>query len=781
LSKDERLAMVFLRPFERGGESTSGRSHPLNDKGLSRHGVYAALWNRHQSGDTQPTGGARSQAYLGLQAQLLIALASARNRLTRIDEYLDYDGEREFSSAPIASYPASLAVRDLSRSVWGPLLDMMDAAAPIPRFLASLEDLIEKRPDIPGADPEVALAHTKKIFGLCLNSNRLVMSGAATGSRRRVASGRHGGGSGKHLPGYVNLAPSLYRRHAAENIPWAGPVDLVCINRDLEDHGADAERAGDAPTERERPILALYDPTALKGAIARARTAERIRQSLAQRFSWDLAQPTPQQLESLLGVLQLHWNTYLEDPSRSLHKKNAQLALIVEVMLMFGKSIDGARSLTLRRSDTAAVREFALLIDESDSGGMSVRGWRLPLIEPDYRTALPKGQLPHARLRAKSRSFRDRYELGKRILEYCRLEGRRANNPVFTFQCETVSNHFQALSHSVEALDGLTILRIQRVLETTVFNQTGDWAMAWHVAGDEAKRNEPRMFYAAFPVTAVAAAHDRALDATMIRAGRSDIATGGAPADYRQASPAPLFAGPRFVVEMKSLSRLIANLRNGLGGFLPRKAGIEDRIEYHNLYTLYTWLVQSLNTGLRAVNDPSEIIEQCRRTYTGSPIAVTLADKETEFLDRARPVMPTHCVAEQLDAYRRHARMLADSSDMSRSPSAAEQAIPQLFVLTDARAPRILTRGWIEEALSKLGFPFPGNFSRAFLRTELVMRGCHPEEVDAFMGHANSGERPFAAHATFDYARHFVSIDDGLRLINRDLRLVPLSSRLLPR
>jgi hypothetical protein len=61
------------------------------------------------------------------------------------------------------------------------------------------------------------------------------------------------------------------------------------------------------------------------------------------------------------------------------------------------------------------------------------------------------------------------------------------------------------------------------------------------------------------------------------------------------------------------------------------------------------------------------------------------------------------------------------------------------------------------------------------------MRGCHPEEVDAFMGHANSGERPFAAHATFDYARHFVSIDDGLRLINRDLRLVPLSSRLLPR
>lgn len=139
LKMDERLAMIFLRPqMKRGGESAGGRSHPLNDKGLSRHGVYAALWNRHESGSAQSTGGSRSEAYLGLQAQLLIALASARSRLTRIDDYLAYDQEKEFSSTPISSYPASLAVRDMSRSAWGPLLDMLDTKASVPLFCRAL-------------------------------------------------------------------------------------------------------------------------------------------------------------------------------------------------------------------------------------------------------------------------------------------------------------------------------------------------------------------------------------------------------------------------------------------------------------------------------------------------------------------------------------------------------------------------------------------------------------------------------------------------------------------
>lgn len=642
--------------------------------------------------------------------------------------------------------------------------------------MSSLENLIERRPDIPGADPEVALGHAKKILSLCLHSNTLVLNESRPVKRKRAAAGGNAGGSSRHLPGYVNLSPRLYRRRAIEYISWAGPVDIVCINPSLEDNGIDTELAGDAPTEDERPILALYDPTELRGAIARARTAERIRHNVAQRFSWDIAQPTPQQIKTLLVILELHWQKYLDNPARQENEKNAQLALIVETMLLFGKSIERARRLTLRRAETAAVCEFALLVEGSDTRAMTLLGWRLPVIEPEYQTKLPTDQLQHACPRAKSWFFPDRHGLGKKILDYCRLQQRKPNEMVFTLQANTVTRHFKALVGSSAALESLTPTRIERVLATTVFNQTGDWALAWHVAGDEASRNEPRMFYAAFPLTKLAASLEQALDTTMARIEMKYPSVQDNAADIRHAPLPHIYAGPRFVAEMSSVKRLVEILRHELSRFLPAMAPTAEWVRYHNLYTLYTWLVQSLNSGLRAINDPSEIIEQCRHATHGT--AITLSDKETEFRDRARPIKPTTCIGAQIEAYRKHIRVLIETPGLDSRLSSIQASLPLLFSLSDKLAPEILTRAWVEKELAELGFPFPGNFSRAFLRTELVMRLCSPEEVDAFLGHANFGERPFSSHATFDYARHFTSINDGLKSINGELRLAPLDSRL---
>ena len=85
LIREPQLANVFLRPKIRNkgaGAANTQVSHPLNDKGLSRHGVYASLWNRHESGGGRVAGGSHSDAYLALQADLLISLATARETYT---------------------------------------------------------------------------------------------------------------------------------------------------------------------------------------------------------------------------------------------------------------------------------------------------------------------------------------------------------------------------------------------------------------------------------------------------------------------------------------------------------------------------------------------------------------------------------------------------------------------------------------------------------------------------------------------------------------------------
>ena len=791
LKVSKELANVFLRPAKpAAGPKSAGLSrtaHPLNDMGLSRHGIYATLWNRHESGQGAITGGVYSNQYLSLQAQLLIALATAREKLSRREDYFLHYEKVEFSRKPIGSYPASLAVRDLSRSAWSPLLSLLNPATPVDVFCTNMEEVIKRRPVVNGQEASTIIGHLKKIQGLVKASDEL--TGKAVKPAGKKTSGHKSsgsGGRGKHLPGYVNLAPHLYRHVLIDKVAWAGQVEVVCLTPNLDEDEREAELAGDAPGERTRTLLALYNPQELKGALARARTAQRIRQTLAQRFAWDIVQPTPQQVCYLLALLDGLWRTYLGAPNNVAHAKQAQLALLLEVMLLFGKSIEGARALRLRQVDSVAAREFALLVepvsDQTEGNVYAMgkaarlvpRGWRLPAIEPDYATSLPEHQRPFARPRAQSFEIPDISGLAGRIAEYCRRQQKELNDTVFSFHDTTVGLMYKALVEAHPALKGLTLARLRQLLETTVHDQCGDWALAWHVAGDESIGNQPRMFYAGFPVSRVQAAVIDAQEVLLKRWGRpceavlqaSNLQDGG------------LWIGARFIVTTEALSKLLHEMQIRMALFSPRSSSVREWVGYHNDYTLYTWMLQSLNSGLRAINDPVEMIEQCSGRGFGQRTVVTLADKETEFLDRARPVLTTSAIARQLTFYGEHVRTLCQSLGIRTSNFANASANRALFWLDDQCRPGSLTRGTIEKAMADIGFPFPGNFGRAYLRVELAALGCDAEWIDAFLGHGNDGERPFGPLATFDYGRHFRAIDEALEVINRSLNLVPAESRL---
>jgi hypothetical protein len=244
--------------------------------------------------------------------------------------------------------------------------------------------------------------------------------------------------------------------------------------------------------------------------------------------------------------------------------------------------------------------------------------------------------------------------------------------------------------------------------------------------------------------------------------------------------PVQQYAGARFLAKPEAVRDLLTRLRSGMKVFLPGGERTAEWIDYHNSFTLYSCLMQMLTTGMRAINDPTEIIDQLGDN-PDRPLTVTLADKETVFLDRARPARPTAMLRKQLANYQVHAAHVVTALSIRRSQRDAWRESAPLFVLSERKKPVMLTRSWIEHQLDDLGYPLPANFARAFLRTELIARGCPAESVDALLGHASAGEKPFAAMASFDYARHFRAVDDAMLSFCRAIQLVPVSSRLLVR
>jgi hypothetical protein len=105
----------------------------------------------------------------------------------------------------------------------------------------------------------------------------------------------------------------------------------------------------------------------------------------------------------------------------------------------------------------------------------------------------------------------------------------------------------------------------------------------------------------------------------------------------------------------------------------------------------------------------------------------------------------------------------------------------QILVTFDKKfRPKPLTPSWIKARFEDLlGAPVPANFSRAFMRTELLERGVAAELIDAFLGHSNEGESPFTQLSTFDYEHYICTLSKAITGILNDLGLVPIESRIV--
>ncbi len=734
--------------------------HPVSRFGLTRHGFYACLWNRHESGGGELLATPGCLAYQRLQAHLCIANMGALSNYSTLSDFESYDREGEFCGKPIQVYPASYVIRELSWSKYMPLLDRLPGETGFQAYQQGISKLESDRTAMPGMDPGVALGFIKKLSSYLSQVVQILVTGKTPEGAKPPSTRSGGGGGGKIHHGYVNISPHVYRVKVEPDDALSGgfgSVDMVYLRSGEEE--LDEERCGDAPMEFATPILALYSTEEFGAAMGRAKYSERIKTLAAQRFSWNDNQLTSTELDLLHRELEDIWNGYIQmDSPRVKDTEFCQGALLIMVMLNFGVSLEIARTLRWREANTSPIAEFALLRGEQQLS------WRIPGVSPDYRTNLEDGYANANRQMVKSFVVPDLTGLGQKLQEFRKMTGRH-HERVFSFEPKTALVNVQTVFKTLGNGSRLTLGRISRVLENRVYSQTGDLTLAWCVCGNVVESNEPRMFYTAYPIkklvnTYCEAIHDLYGNKTFVPSSDPEEPEG--------------YVGARFVVRETVVKVLVSSLRAKLKAKVSPLQWNQVR-QYHNAYTLYTWLVQAFSTAMRAINDPSDLLDQ---EETQPNFIYSLADKETAHHDRARPVFRSELLKRQLAEYRRHRDYLINAFGFQRQTFQRETGHLRLFYLDTRDEPQPLTRGWIEQQLAHSGATLPGNFHRAYLRTELLATGCMPQVVDAFMGHANKGESPFDHYSSFEYSQFRESVAGYLEKLLNEIGLVALTSRI---
>ncbi len=351
----------------------------------------------------------------------------------------------------------------------------------------------------------------------------------------------------------------------------------------------------------------------------------------------------------------------------------------------------------------------------------------------------------------------------------------RPNAYVFGVEPEVAQSSAKAILRET-GHERLSLDKVCQVLPGILANQGCDQTMAWMLSCDSSRANEPRMFYTRHSVAKLQRAY-----ALAVRRLGHDLGMKSELLDLPDpiGSESAPSVGARFVIRLEDLKGLVSGLKEQLKDHRRTPLELSGIRRHHDAYLLFTWLMQSLHTAVRPTSRPNTLYSFRNETAESSPWA-GLSEKDSRYSEKARPVRLTPLLEAQFAHYRQHLQALARRLGLSHKLKAQAQQDLPLFVVGESGKIEVLRPTWLEEQLRRRFAPLPANFHRAFLRTELLERGCSPEAVDAFMGHANLGEAPFSRYATFDYRIFWPGIESALCSIHEELGLEPIPSRLVP-
>ena len=224
--------------------------------------------------------------------------------------------------------------------------------------------------------------------------------------------------------------------------------------------------------------------------------------------------------------------------------------------------------------------------------------------------------------------------------------------------------------------------------------------------------------------------------------------TGEAPPSKQQKTH---YVGSQLVPKASYVEKLVVHMQQQITSADQSGSLFQRTVNVHNRYTAYTVAMLMFCTGYRSIRDPLPKWDQ----LSLSRRMMVIADKTDDAQSHARFLPLPTIMVNQLRHYLRHREAI-----VGRLQLYLQQQWDSPFLFLDTYGhPKQVTPKRLQEHLDWPGSP-PLNINRHYLHTQLKENGCSSELVDAFMGHWDAGQEPWAKYSTFcprDYREHISS------------------------
>lgn len=252
------------------------------------------------------------------------------------------------------------------------------------------------------------------------------------------------------------------------------------------------------------------------------------------------------------------------------------------------------------------------------------------------------------------------------------------------------------------------------------------------------------------------------------------------PAEYT--IPADVWYGSRCVPQLAVLVAFFVALRQQLECCTQSRHTLREHIDYHNLFSLYTYAATEFATALR----PRLIPPITTQTVDAEFTSFIVADKDSTFTEERVSVLPLTVQTLLRDVQKR-----ANPVILTRLRTSSRVDINGLqklngalifFVAPETKSIRPLEPHRIIQLLDHFPslrtlWPFPPNVHRHYMRSRLFNNEHIQfdfEFINLFMGHKHFAHEPFHSHAWSDIPLANQILSEQLELCLSEIGIVPL-------
>lgn len=321
----------------------------------------------------------------------------------------------------------------------------------------------------------------------------------------------------------------------------------------------------------------------------------------------------------------------------------------------------------------------------------------------------------------------------------------------------------------------LTPLRISQTLFDEIVRHSSDWVDGYLLTGHAFTVTEVAAHYHSVPATYLESLFCRAVASLRDALYRHlTIEEANALEPVRPPSNTGDH-GSKLNIRPRLVRRLVDHLQHELRAARRLTPSEETARQVHNHLVAYIAFWVLFATGYRAVND---LVFRWREIDLETGLLV-ISDKEHESMSQSRVVWLLPQLREQLHLYAWHLEVLQmqlyqrvtlyDHIESLLGDPCPD--VPLLFFVSESWqmvkiSPKNLRR---QVPL----FSLPINAGRHYLRSRLRAEGCRGELVNAFMGHAQHGQEPFAALSTLSPVSMFAELAPVMEKLRREAGWTP--------